>query len=163
MPDGRLPLVATAQSRRADRPGGPEPLRQLPRGQSQLEQPPVAGHPDVHPSTDRLAVEQPLQIADSLDRSTVEIEDQVARLHASGGRGAAVEQLDDLETLATTDLAGQLRWQGSRPADDTQECPANSAVMHEQAENLAGVIVDRDGEPEPDPGNRGIDADHATT
>lgn len=51
-------------------------------------------------SPDDLTDHQSLEIADALDRSSIELDDEVASSNAAGCRRTAIEQLDDLEATS---------------------------------------------------------------
>src|SRR5580765_4192959 len=95
-------------------------------------------------SPDDLADHQPLEVADTFDRSAVDLDDQIARPNAGRGGGAAVEELDDLETAPPTEPLGQGRSQWSCSADDPQECPPDATVAHQGGDDRLCRRVDRD-------------------
>ena len=75
------------------------------------------------------------------------------------GRGASVEQLDDLEAAPASEPRCDRRPQGPRPADDAEERPTDPAVVHERADDRPRRGVDRHGQPEADTRDRGVDPD----
>src|SRR6187397_2191691 len=103
---------------------------------------------DLRPA-DHLADHDPLQVADALDRAPVELDDHVAGPHPGGGRGAAVEELHDLEAARPADPGRDRRPQRPSATDDAQERPPDAAVVHERGDDRPGRGVDRDREAEP--------------
>ena len=100
----------------------------------------MVGPPDTNrdPMADHCAVEQPLEIADTLDGPTVELDEQVAGPD-SGRRGRAlVQQLHDLEAARSADVRRNARRQWPRAADDAEVRAPNAAVAHQGHEDAAG-------------------------
>src|SRR5439155_2144729 len=88
---------------------GRNPLDELDGRQSQFDDSVVARHPNPNPPTDGIADKRPLEVADALYRPSVEVEDEVAGPHARGRRWTTLEQLHDLERLASAKLPGKPR------------------------------------------------------
>ena len=82
-----------------------------------------------------------------------------ARRPASRGR-AALDDLDDLDAGLAAELAGESRRKGTRAAGDAEIGAAEPALAHERADDLPRRLVDRDGEPEADSCDGGVDSDH---
>src|SRR5439155_6247564 len=157
-PDPGGPRGTTETGRRRGR----NPLDELDGRQSQFDDSVVARHPNPNPPTDGIAVKQPLEVADALDRPAVEVEDEVAGPHARGRRWTTLEQLHDLERLASAKLPGKPRRQGPRATHDAKERPPNAAVTHQRTQDPPRRRVDRDRETKADARDRRVDPDDAT-
>src|SRR3954451_5723218 len=117
--------------------------------------------PDVDRSTDQIAHEPPLKIADAFDRLTVELDDDVAHAEAPGRRRARLEQLDDLEATLPADPVGDGVGKRPGPADDAEERSADPAVDDERFDDGSRSGVDRHRQPESDARDGGVDPDDA--
>src|SRR3954447_16386760 len=134
-------------------------LRELDRRDGHRSRLPVPIDPDVDSSTDQIAYEPPLEIADAFDRLTVELDDDVAHAEASGRRRARLEQLDDLEATLPADPVGDGLGKRPGPADDAEERAAHTAVDDERFDDGSRSGVDRHREPETDARDGRVDAD----
>src|ERR1700729_2148272 len=94
--------------------------------------------------TDRLARHQTLDLVDSLDRPTVELEDQGPGPQAGALSGAAVNDLDDLDAILAPDPRPRLWWEWTRAARDPDVGAPHATLGHQRADDLSGGGVDRD-------------------
>src|SRR5262245_48051006 len=136
-------------------------LHELGRGQLQLHQPAVSCDIERHPATDEVPDDQPLEVADTFDRRPIKADDEVAGADTGSRRGASIEKLHDLESAAAAEGRGHRARKCPCSADDTEVRTAHASVTHQRAEDGTGRGVDRDGEPEADPGHCRVDPDDA--
>ena len=108
---------------------------------------------------DDVADQVPLEVADALDRLAVELGDDVADTQPGIRRRPGLEQLDDLEAARPADPCRDDFAERPGPADDAEERSSDPSVDDERVEDRSSDGVDRDGQPEADPGDRGVDPD----
>ena len=110
---------------------------------------------------DDIADETSRPAAHALERGAVSPHHDGAAAHAGRGGRPRLEQLDDLEPTLSAEARGDGLAERPRPADDAEERAADPAVDDQAVEDGARRCVDRDSQPETDPGDRGVDADDA--
>jgi hypothetical protein len=84
---------------------------------------PIARHVEADAPTDEISDEEPLQVADAFDGAAVQTDDQVAGTHAGRRRGAAIEELHDLESAVAAQARSQRAGQHLRAADNPEDTP----------------------------------------
>ena len=77
--------------------------------------------------------------------------------------GTRLEQLHDLEAARPADPRRHRLGQRARAADDPEEGATDAPVDDQRLEDPARRVVDRHGQAEPDPGDRGVDPDDPAT
>ena len=101
-------------------------------------------------STDDVADEVALEVADALDRLAIELDHDVADAQPGARRRTRLEELDDLEPPRPADPGRDRLAERPRPADDPEEGAPDPAVDDEGVEDPLRRRVDRDGQAEPD-------------
>jgi hypothetical protein len=134
---------------------------ELDRNDVDLDHRAVALDADGHAPANHVADHDPLEVADAFNRSTVELDDDVAGPNARGRRRASLEQLDDLEASSPAETLGEHGSQGPGSAHDAEERSPDATVVHERRDDRPRRRIDRNGKTESDSGNRRVDPDDA--
>ena len=125
----------------------------------------VPGAPDqgVHRPPDQLGDHHSLEVGGALDRAPVELEDQVAR-RGSRPTSAGLSSTTSSTSTAVRCVHGPTP-RGAAAAAGRRRLPRirtpHPAVADQRADDAPRRGVDRHRQPEPDAGDRGVDADHA--
>src|SRR2546430_213538 len=136
-------------------------VAQLDRRQPQLHGRISTRQPDADAFADQTVVQQSLQIADALDRPTVEVEDQVAGSDPGSCRRRTVQQLHHFKGPRPTEVVREAGGQGPGPANDAEKRAPHPSVVGQCGQDSLGRRTDGDGQAEPDSGDRAVDSHHA--